>query len=103
MGKDKEVLIQQGTYGLLFTLSTGIDLTATTGLLLKITKPSGVTIEVTLANNALNITNAIAGKVTYVVQENDLDVPGRYTIQIIETSGRYLPSVPQKFKVVANL
>lgn len=96
------VTVQKGTYGIVFTLNTGINLTGTTSMILKIRKSSNTIISKDL--DATNIVNADDGIVTYIVEEGDLDESGSYSLQIIDNSlGKFVPSTPVKFKVKENI
>lgn len=92
---------QMGTYGIVFSITTGVNMTNTTNLKLVIRKGDGTKIERDLTSSA--ITNAPTGTIAYTVQEDDLDVDGEYGIQLIDTTpGKFVPSVVQKFDVLEN-
>ena len=94
---------QKDSYGIVFSFQTGIDLSDTTSLKLTIVRlADGSYFECTFAD--MTITNAALGNVTYIIQEGDFNLTGKYKGQLVDNSpGRYLPSKIFEFKVDANV
>ena|ERR1044071_5720151 len=102
MAEETNIEIQQDAYGIVLSLTTGVDMTTTENLMIKIRKPDNTLVSHDLTPG--DILNAEDGIVGYTIQEGDLDQAGHYKLQIIDnTEGRYLPSSIIKFKVVANV
>lgn len=94
--------IYSETYGFVLTINTGVDLTSTTDLILRLKTPSGTVDKVLTTAHMLE--PKTAGKIAYTVQEGDFPVGGKYLMQIFDvTSGRRLASSIITLNVTASL
>jgi hypothetical protein len=92
---------QQGTFGVAHTIILGVPMTEVTAIKLRLRNPNYRLKEVDLP--LIAITNKSTGTVVYVFEPGDLDVPGKYKIQVVDISaGKHQPYGVQEFAVVAN-
>jgi hypothetical protein len=92
---------QKDSYGIVFSITTSVNMEATDALLLRIRNSDGVLLEKELTAGA--ITNTATGTVAYTVELGDLSTAGMYSFQIIDvTEGKFLPSVVKYFYVNEN-
>lgn len=94
--------IYSGTFGFIITINTGVDLTNTTDLILRIKSPSSTT------DKSLTVSNIVepktSGKLTYTVQDGDFPVGGKYQMQVFDvTAGRRLASTISLIDVKQSL
>lgn len=95
--------VQQFAYGYAIKINTGVDLTNTTSLMLKLRSPSGVTKTKTIPVANINSPKK-AGIISYGVEEGDFDEPGIYSVQLIDnTPGRKIASEVKKIQVLNSL
>lgn len=95
--------IQAGSFGVVLSLETGLDLSAATVVNLSIKAPGAVPVAKSIGLPA-GLVNGPTGKVAYQVVSGDFPTAGVYRLQVVDASpGRNVPSRVAVLVVEANL